>query len=112
MKVNNKPSRGGESLLSRKICEVQEMHEKVMIDECRIWLLNSLQSKHLCTRDIYSFISNQAKQKRQDDVLDESTSRSAMRSKTLDLKRSLIKTYKLRRKKESERNNGRGIIGK
>ena len=102
MKVNYKPSKGGESLLSRKISDVQEMHEKVMIDECRIWLLNSLQSKHLCTRDIYSFILNQAKLKRQDDVLDQSTSRSAMRSKILDLRRSLIKNYKLRRKKENE----------
>ena len=97
-----KPSKGGESLLSRKLSEVQDIHGRAMIEECRIWLLNSLQSKHLCTRDIYSFISNQAKLKSQDDVLDESTSRSAMRSKILDLRKSLIKTYKMRRKRENE----------
>ena len=95
-------SKGGESLLSRKISEVREIHGKAMMEECRIWLLKSLQSKHLCTRDIYSFISNQAKLKSQDDILDSSISRSAMRSKILDLRRSLFKIYKLRRKRENE----------
>ena len=97
-----KEASNGGDILDRKTSELQEIHMKVMKDECRMWLLKRLLSLKLSTRDIYSFVLNQANQRVEDDILDMSTSKCAMRSKIRDIGRTLYKAYRERRRKEQE----------
>ena len=92
----------GSEAIDRKYSELLETFMKTMKLECRQWLLQTLVSQNLCTRDIYFFILNQTNLRVEDQNLDVGTARAAMKSKILDVRRSLYKTYRIRRLMEKE----------
>ena len=68
---------------------LNEDFDKVLKEHERLQLLKTLRRKGLCTRDVLSFVVNQANSRRVLKELDHSTSRSAMRIKIRDSKESL-----------------------
>ena len=83
------------------LTKLEEIHRKVMKYETRIWLIRSLTSRGLTTRDVYSFVSKQAKIRSHYRVLDKQTVRSATRAKLKDLRLALYETFKEKKHQEN-----------
>ena len=82
--------------------ELVETHRKVMWNETRLDLLNSLLRQGHCTRDVYSFICKQADQCENISLPDLRTMHSAMKLKIHDIKTSINGYHRKRRQKEGE----------
>ena len=82
--------------------ELVETHRKVMWNETRLDLLNSLLRQGHCTRDVYSFICKQADQCENISLPDQRTMYSAMKLKIHDIKMSVNGYHRKRRQKEGE----------
>ena len=82
--------------------ELEETHRKLMLNESRTWLLRSLLDRNRCTRDIYSFASNQAANRIEYNSLDPQTIKAAMRSKMKDMKLAIKQNRIVKRKQEQQ----------
>ena len=75
-----------------------EDSSQVLDEEERLELLQSLKKKGLCTRDIMSFLKNQADLRVNNKALDMVISNCAMRSKVMDCRQTLTSKKKCRTK--------------
>ena len=69
--------------------ELRETYRKIAINETRKILLESLVKEELATRDVYSFLKNQAQLRIFNKCLDKNISRLAMKAKISDIRTSL-----------------------
>ena len=69
--------------------KLQEIQKKIAVEEERVRLLKNLQSKGLTTRDVASFINNQAKIRSVDKYPDRHTALAAMSAKIRDSNKAL-----------------------
>ena len=74
---------------SGELSGLEETLNGIMLNELRIWLLRSLMSKCLVTRDILYFAMNQADLRISNKKLDNVTMKHAMLSKIRDAKQTL-----------------------
>ena len=80
--------------------ELSEAYRKIISNESRLGLMEKLLNVGLCTRDVYSFACNQADLCETISDPDESTIRSAMKTKIRDLTQTLKNDHRRRRKIE------------
>ena len=78
--------------------DLLEIHRDIMRNELRVWLLRSLLSKNLATRDIYYFTLNQARQCTFGTEPDQTTIKAAMNVKIEDIRKALKQGYSRRDK--------------
>ena len=105
----------GERHIAGILTKLEEIHRKVMKYETRIWLIRSLTSRDISTRDIYSFVSKQAKIRSHYRVLDKQTVKSATRAKLKDLRLALYENFKNKKHLENillESLSGRSYIAR
>ena len=91
----------GQGHIEGIIFKLRELHRKVMKNETRIWLIRSLSSRNLSTRDIYSFVFKQAKLRSHYRLLDKQTVKSATYAKLKDLRLALQKTFRDKKHQEN-----------
>ena len=87
----------------RHICGEEDLtktYKDISDSKLRIWLLRSLMSRKLSTRDIHSFIKHPAELRSIFKILDMKTMTEAMRMKLKDIKLQLEDQYNRRRKLE------------
>ena len=82
--------------------ELERTYRSLMKDELRIWLLRTLSSNNICTREIYYFVVNQARLRTTNNRIDAATVHSAMSAKIKDLRRSASNLHRLKRTLEKE----------
>ena len=82
--------------------DLTKTYKDISESKLRIWLLRSLMSRNLSTRDIYSFINGQAKLRTDLKLLDYKTMTSAMRTKLNDIKKKLSRKIKKKLTLEDE----------
>ena len=80
--------------------DLTKTYKDISESKLRIWLLRSLMSRNLSTRDIYSFIRHKAELRSIVKSLDMRTMTEAMRTKSKDIKLLLADQYDRRRKLE------------
>ena len=80
------------------MCDVLKWDsDKVLEERERLGLLQALYKKGLATRDVLSFIENQADQRSTNKFIDAKTCKSAMRAKINDSKETLKSKQLIRR---------------
>ena len=82
--------------------KLQEIYLENTAFETRKSLLQTLVNENLATRDIYSFIKNQAQLRLVDKRLDNETLKQAMKTKISDLKTSCVRGEERKKKYEIE----------
>ena len=82
--------------------DLLEIHREIMRNELRVWLLRSLLSEGLATRDIYHFTLNQAKLCTVDRGPDQLTMKAAMNVKIEDVRNAIRSGH---RRKKMVKNN-------
>ena len=80
--------------------ELTEAYRRIIFNESRLGLMEKLLNHGLCTRDVYAFACKQADLCETLHVPDESTIKSAMRTKIRDLTQTLKIDHRKRRKTE------------